>query len=91
MDREFKDWEADKLSLSDFIHNDLANTVYRKYLFVPALFDEITDKFSLKPMVSGSGSCCYLFPPEEMNLEPVRNFILEAWGNDTFLIETRVV
>ena len=91
IESRIKDWEAGKLSLSEFIHNDLANPVYRKYLFVPALFDEITEKFSLKPMVSGSGSCCYLFPSEEMNLEPVRKSIRAAWGNDAFLKETRIV
>ena len=91
IESRIKDWEAGKLSLSKFIHNDLSGPVYRKYLFIPVLFEEIIERFSLNPMVSGSGSCCFLFVPEEMDLEPVQVFIREAWGDDTFLKETRVI
>ena len=91
IESRIKDWEAGKLSLSEFIHNDLSGPVYRKYLFIPVLFEEIIERFSLNPMVSGSGSCCFLFFPEEMDLEPVQVFIREAWGDDTFLKETRVI
>ena len=72
IESRIKDWEAGKLSLSKFIHNDLSAPVYRKYLFIPVLFEEIIQRFSLNPMVSGSGSCCFLLVPEEMELEPVQ-------------------
>ena len=91
IESRIKDWEAGKLSLSEFIHNDLSAPVYRKYLFIPVLFEEIIQRFSLNPMVSGSGSCCFLLVPEEMELEPVQMFIREAWGDDTFLKETRLI
>ncbi len=91
IESRIKDWETGKLSLSEFIHNDLSAPVYRKYLFIPVLFEEIIERFYLNPMVSGSGSCCFLFVSEEMDLEPVQVFIREAWGDDTFLKETRVI
>ena len=91
IESRIKDWETGKLSLSEFIHNDLSGPVYRKYLFIPVLFEEIIERFYLNPMVSGSGSCCFLFVSEEMDLEPVQVFIREAWGDDTFLKETRVI
>ena len=91
MDQRIQDWEAGKLSLLEFMHNDLATPISRKYLFIPVLFKEIMERFSLKPMVSGSGSCCFIIVPQELDLRPVRNFILEAWGEDTLLKETLLV
>lgn len=91
VDEEIENWETGKLPLLEFMHNDLLMPVCRKYLFIPALFEQIADRFSLKPMVSGSGSCCFVIVSEELDLEPVRKFILESWGNETFFSQTHLI
>ena len=72
-------------SLKDFLHNDLQKVVDRKFMFIKALFEGLKEKFNLQPMLSGSGSCCYFFIEENLDIEAIENYIKECWGNEIFL------
>ena len=81
-------WEKGEISLSDFMHNDLEGPVFRKFIFIEALFKELKDRFQVKPLVSGSGSSCFVPIPENLDTSPIKDFILESWGHEIFLHET---
>jgi 4-diphosphocytidyl-2-C-methyl-D-erythritol kinase len=82
--------EEKQISIFDFMSNDLENVVLDKYCFVKPLFDLLFDHFGICPMLSGSGSCCFAFLPEECPLDKVIDCIKEAWGDDTFLFQGRL-
>ena len=70
------------------MHNDLEGPVFRKFIFIEALFKELKDRFQVKPLVSGSGSSCFVPIPENLDTSPIKDFILESWGHEIFLHET---
>ena len=73
------------------MHNDLSIPILRKFIFIPVLFKEIRERFNLNPMISGSGSCCFTIIPEGFDVNPVLQVIIDAWGNDIFITETRMI
>ncbi len=91
MNERIEHWESGQLSLTDFIHNDLSFPIHRKFIFITVLFKELKERFKLNPMVSGSGSCCFLIIPEYLVMEPVIQMIMKAWGKEIFITETRLI
>ena len=79
------DLDLGNTSLKDFLHNDLQKVVDRKFMFIKALFEGLKEKFNLQPMLSGSGSCCYFFIEENLDIQAIENYIKECWGNEIFL------
>lgn len=88
---QMKMLESGEVSLLEFMRNDLENPILRKYLFVTALFEVLREEFRLQPMVCGSGSCCFVILSEKDNLEMIRGFILESWGDETFMAESDLI
>ena len=91
MDRQIRNWESGQLSLIDLMHNDLSRPVLEKFIFITVLFEELRERFKLNPMVSGSGSCCFLMIPEGCDLEPIKQLIRDSWGEDIFLTEAKLL
>jgi len=82
--------EENEISISDFISNDLEQVVLDKYCFIKPLFDLLFDHFGICPMLSGSGSCCFAFVPEECRLDKVIDCVNEAWGDNVFHFQGRL-
>ena len=82
--------EENEISISDFISNDLEQVVLDKYCFIKPLFDLLFDHFGICPMLSGSGSCCFAFVPEECRLDKVIDYVNEAWGDNVFHFQGRL-
>jgi 4-diphosphocytidyl-2-C-methyl-D-erythritol kinase len=91
MDERIERWESGQLSLIDLMYNDLSGPVFKKFIFITVLFEELRERFKLKPMVSGSGSCCFFMIPEGCDLEAVKQLIRDSWGEDIFLTETKLL
>ena len=91
MENQINRWECGQLSLEELMHNDLSIPILRKFIFIPVLFKEIRERFNLNPMISGSGSCCFTIIPEGFDVNPVSQVIIDAWGNDIFITETRMI
>lgn len=91
MDQQIRNWESGQLSLIDLMHNDLSLPILEKFIFITVLFNELRKRFKLEPMVSGSGSCCFVIIPEGFDVEPVKQLIVDSWGRDIFLFETKMI
>ncbi len=83
--QRLEDWEKGRLSLEELLSNDLESAVFSKYLFVPELFELLRNEFSLRPLVSGSGSCCFCIGSRETPWKEVEKSIRKAWGSETFV------
>ena len=85
----FSSWIKGKLPTEDFLFNQFQSTVFSKHLYYLPLFEEITLKFGIKPLLSGSGSCCFCLGKSGIRMEEVEEVIRKAWGEDCCLIRTR--
>ena len=93
--KEFTDqrilaWENDEIGIHECMANDLEHVIIDKYCFVRPLFDTLSDHFGMRPMLSGSGSCCFAFVPDECPVHKVIDCVKEAWGGETFFSQPRI-
>ena len=89
-DRRIQAWEDDKVDLEDCLGNDLERAVSDKYYFVRPLFETLSERFGLRPILSGSGSCCFAVLDDGCPVERVVQCVKEAWGEETFVAEQRI-
>lgn len=68
--------------------NGMEPPVFRKFVAIPTLLDELRANFGLAPRLSGSGSACYALVEKGYNLAPVVEAIREAWGDSAFILDT---
>lgn len=84
-------WEGDAPA-EDLLFNGLETPVFAKYVALPALLDQLRDRFGLRPRMSGSGSACFALLPGEGGppLAEVKAAIAAAWGASALVVETRL-
>ena len=90
-EQEIEKWEKGETTLSQFMRNDLEAPVFRKFVFVEAMIQELKERFQLDVLLCGSGSCCLSLIPDELDINPVRNLIEESWGSGIFMAETHFI
>ena len=91
VEQKLSNWESQNLATDKFLANDLELPVFEKHIYIPALFLEIEESFSLIPRLSGSGSCCFCLGNDRVPWSKVENVIRKAWGEETFLTRTHIV
>ena len=88
--RRIQAWENDKINLEDCLGNDLEKPACKKYYFIKPLFGALKERFGLRPVLSGSGSCCFAILADGCPIEPVAQCVKEAWGEESFVAEQRI-
>ncbi len=83
------DWRGGKGSLESLLSNDFEIVVRAKYPGIPVLLRELRSDSRALAMMSGSGSACFLLPAEGCEEGAIAR-IQEAWGADTFCVETLI-
>jgi 4-diphosphocytidyl-2C-methyl-D-erythritol kinase len=91
VEQKLSNWESQNLSTDKFLANDLELPVFEKHIYIPALFLEIEEKFSLVPRLSGSGSCCFCLGNDRVPWSKVENVIRKAWGEEAYLTHAQIV
>jgi 4-diphosphocytidyl-2-C-methyl-D-erythritol kinase len=89
-DRRIQAWKNDKIDLGDCLGNDLERPAFDKYYFIRPLFETLNERFDLRPLLSGSGSCCFAILGDGCPVERVVQYVKEAWGEETFVAEHRI-
>lgn len=89
-DRRINAWENDKIYLEDCLGNDLEKPALKKYYFIKPLFVALGERFGLRPVLSGSGSCCFAILAEDCPIETVSQYVKDAWGEGSFVAEQRI-
>jgi 4-diphosphocytidyl-2-C-methyl-D-erythritol kinase len=84
------DWEDSDLGIDELTRNDLQAVVFEKYPFMPAMFEILNRRFGSKPLMSGSGSCCFVVVNEEASFDQFALLVRESWGEEAFVFEARI-
>jgi 4-diphosphocytidyl-2-C-methyl-D-erythritol kinase len=84
------EWERGMISVDKLFYNDFEKVILNKYLFLNPLFKELKNSFGLQFNVSGSGSCCFSFVPEDASESQVRSLIYRSLGQNSKFWVSRI-
>jgi 4-diphosphocytidyl-2-C-methyl-D-erythritol kinase len=70
--------------------NSMEPPAFAKFIALPALIQHLERTFGLEPRMSGSGSACFTFLPDDTDSAPIIAAIHEAWGQSAFVCDTRL-
>ena len=76
--------------LEALLFNNMESVAFRKYVALPALLQQLSERFGVAVRMSGSGSACYALLQPDSEAAAIERCIREAWGPDAFVIETTI-
>lgn len=74
----------------ELLFNNMEAPAFTKFVALPTALDCLREEFDLCPRMSGSGSACFAFLPENAPVVVITKRIRELWGPDAFVAETRL-
>ena len=74
----------------DFLYNNMEAPAFEKYIALPVALGCLRDEFQLRPRMSGSGSACFAFLREDAPVAEISRRLRELWGDEAFVVETRL-
>jgi 4-diphosphocytidyl-2-C-methyl-D-erythritol kinase len=84
-------WLGDSQAPAEaLLFNNLERPAFEKYLALPSLLDQLRGDFGLAPRMTGSGSACFAFLPENAPVAAITEAIRAGWGDSAFVIETNL-
>ncbi len=83
-------WRAGALPLERLLHNDFEPVVARKYPAVALVLATLRERFGMPALLTGSGSAGFALPPEGADLSAPTAYLREAYGEDAFIVESRI-
>jgi 4-diphosphocytidyl-2-C-methyl-D-erythritol kinase len=82
-------WLADPTAPAEqLLGNNLERPAFAKFIALPALLGELRTRFALAPQLSGSGSACFAFLPDNAPVPAIAAAIRAAWGEAAFVLAT---
>ena len=82
-------WLADSSATAEqLLGNNLERPAFAKFIALPALLGELRTRFALAPQLSGSGSACFAFLPDNAPVPEIAAAIRAAWGEAAFVLPT---
>ena len=79
-----------KAEAEALLFNNMEGPAFGKYIVLPVLLDVLRSEFGLTPLMSGSGSACFAFLPDQGPATAIIGRIREYWGDEAFAVETRI-
>ena len=83
-------WLKGEISLECFLSNTLDQPVFKKHRYFVPLFNELADDFGLRPMISGSGSCCFCIVGGQVPWQVFQSRIRRAWGDEAITFKSYI-
>ena len=84
-------WLADPTAPAEkLLGNNLERPAFAKFIALPALIGELRNRFALAPQLSGSGSACFAFLPDNAPVPEIAATIRAAWGEAAFVLATAI-
>ena len=74
----------------ELLFNNMEAPAFDKFIALPVALERLREEFGLAPRMSGSGSACFAFLPEEAPVDAITDRIRELWGAETFVTDTRL-
>ncbi|MDQ8193853.1 4-(cytidine 5'-diphospho)-2-C-methyl-D-erythritol kinase [Coraliomargarita sp. SDUM461004] len=76
--------------IDNLLYNSFERSVGSKYLAIACLLEELRCN-GIACLMSGSGSCCFALPRNQVEQALIEEICQNAWGSDTFFIETSIL
>ena len=73
------------------LYNNMEGPAFAKYIALPVALECLRTEFGLAPRMSGSGSACFAFLPDDAPVAAITGRIHELWGAGAFVTETRLI
>ena len=84
-------WLADPTAPAEQLFgNNLERPAFAKFIALPALLGELRTRFALAPQLSGIGSACFAFLPDNAPVPDITAAIRAAWGEAAFVLATAI-
>ena len=84
-------WMADeRADPAGLLLNTLERPVFAKWRALPAMLELLHARHGLEARMSGSGSACFAFLNDGIDVEAVRRTIREGWGEAAFVQATEL-
>jgi 4-diphosphocytidyl-2-C-methyl-D-erythritol kinase len=84
-------WMADAgRPIEELLCNNMEHEVFKKFVALPTLLGRLRADFGLVSRMSGSGSACFAFLADSVDVRGVTAAIRDAWGASAFVIESRL-
>ena len=84
------DWIAGEFPAERLLFNNMEGPAFAKYLALPVLIECLRVEFGLAAAMSGSGSACFALIREDTPVSEVIARIRGAWGEHTFIADTKI-
>ncbi len=78
-------WNTGRSELEALLFNNLEVPVFKKYVALPTLLQQIREDLHLPCAMSGSGSTCFALLPDFNKGADLADLVKRAWGENTFL------
>ncbi len=78
-------WKTGRSGLEDLLFNNLEIPVFKKFIALPALLQQIREELNLPCAMSGSGSTCFALLPDFNKGADLADLVKRSWGETAFL------
>lgn len=72
------------------LFNNMEAPAFTKFIALPVALDCLKTEFGLVARMSGSGSACFVLLPPDAPVAAITKRIREVWGDEAFVVETRL-
>ena len=76
--------------VESLLFNNMEGPAFAKFIVLPVLVERLQEEFHLTVCMSGSGSACFAFLPDNAPVAAITSRIRELWGAQAFVTETRL-
>ncbi|HWA85444.1 MAG TPA: 4-(cytidine 5'-diphospho)-2-C-methyl-D-erythritol kinase [Opitutus sp.] len=83
-------WAGGEAAAEELIFNSLERPAFGKFPALPLMLERLRRDFGLAAGMSGSGSACFVLLRDDSPVEAMTAAIRRAWGNSSFVVETRL-
>jgi 4-diphosphocytidyl-2-C-methyl-D-erythritol kinase len=82
-------WLNGREPAEGLLFNNMESVAFRKFPALPVLLERLRE-LGLSPRMSGSGSACFAFLPQDASVGAIVDLIQQAWGQSTFIVRTAI-
>lgn len=84
-------WAGDSDAPAEaLLFNNMEPVAFTKFIALPVALACLKAEFGLAPRMSGSGSACFAFLPEDAPMAAITKRVHELWGTTALVTETRL-
>ncbi|MDX2110070.1 MAG: 4-(cytidine 5'-diphospho)-2-C-methyl-D-erythritol kinase [Verrucomicrobiota bacterium] len=88
IEQRVANWLEGQVPVESLLYNCFESVVFKKFLVLPTLFEDLRKNTKFRPLLSGSGSCCFILGEPASNFSNELTTIHAVLGPDTFSIVT---